>query len=742
MLFDLKIISLITMLMSIFYQLGFAQQLEYGPLSTNPSLQRDVVKQSGITIDSTFVFSTDTLQLPIFDDFSLNKFQSYTPNLTDPSVTNMVYFRLTDPVNQLPLAPETILTNQQTFKRVFDIQTGAFVDSIFNFELVSVADLSNYPVQVEQINLYPPYYLFDTINDIAENIIDTVWVTNPPYFQDSARVFFQTISDPNKYWLDQSVYLNNRFALNPRSIGVATFDGLDENGNPYQYASLSPNYADALTSKAINLSSFNSSDSIYLSFLYQPQGFGDEPESGDSLVLEFYQANNANWERVWSVEGSPTHPFKAVTIPVLDSEYFTDGFQFRFRNYGSLAGALDHFHVDYIHLRNLSFFNDTLFKDFAFSYPITSLLKTFTSVPWDHYQNSNMNRMTDSLEIKLHNGSPLPENYQNGQLDIFYSGNIEGNFTLPGFTLAEGNINFQPRTTHQSFHNLTSGYEFDKTKPGNQQVFEIKTSASAQFPNFGANDSTVFYQSFYNFYSYDDGSAEAAFGPTGVQSRLAIGYNAYEADSILGVSICFVPSVNDVSNKLFLLTVWKDENGMPGEVLYEDDVFFPRSPISGYGENYFHDYYLLDTMRLAVPQRFYVGWRQLDAQRLNAGLDRNTNNSEEIFYSVDGGSSWLTSPFKGSAMIRPIFSTRLNNVLGINKESTENQLSIYPNPANEVLHINFLNSDSLEGIIKDIFGKVIKLTSSSEIDIRDLDSGTYFFSSPSLRGKVLKFIKL
>ncbi|MFM7299889.1 MAG: hypothetical protein ACKO1R_01975, partial [Crocinitomicaceae bacterium] len=96
----------------------------------------------------------------------------------------------------------------------------------------------------------------------------------------------------------------------------------------------------------------------------------------------------------------------------MNSNYFTSGFKFRFRNYGSLAGALDHFHVDYIHLRNLSFFNDTLFKDFAFSYPLTSLLKTYTSVPWDHYQNSTVNRMSDSLEVKVHNGSLLPENYQ------------------------------------------------------------------------------------------------------------------------------------------------------------------------------------------------------------------------------------------------------------------------------------------------------------------------------------------
>ncbi|MBM3455220.1 MAG: hypothetical protein FJX80_08740, partial [Bacteroidetes bacterium] len=399
MLLNPRKIRIYNLLGCLVCQMVYAQHLEIGPMLTNPSLQKKIVKQSGETIDSTFIFSTDTLVLPLFDDFSSNKFQQYFEDYGDPSITSELYYYLSNPVTSLPLSADVQYTNQQTFKRTFNFLTDEFVDEIFNPTSVKVADLDNFPVQYEQLSLYPPYYLYDTINDININTTDTVWLTNPQYIQDSARVFFQTVSDPSKYWLDESVYWNHRFAIDPRSVGVATFDGLDKNGNPYQYGSISPNYADALTSKTIDLSTFGASDSIYLSFLYQPQGFGDEPENSDSLIVEFYQANGANWERVWSVEGSPTHPFKAATIPVLDSEYFTNGFKFRFRNYGSLAGALDHFHIDYVHLRSLSYASDTLFKDFAFSYPITSLLDKYTSVPWDHYQNSDENRMTDSLEV-------------------------------------------------------------------------------------------------------------------------------------------------------------------------------------------------------------------------------------------------------------------------------------------------------------------------------------------------------
>ena len=56
--------------------------------------------------------------------------------------------------------------------------------------------------------------------------------------------------------------------------------------------------------------------------------------------------------------------------------------------------------------------------------------------------------------------------------------------------------------------------------------------------------------------------------PTGAQARLAIKYDAYESDSLVGMYIHFVPTVEDVSNKLFLLTVWDNNNGFPGNVLF------------------------------------------------------------------------------------------------------------------------------------------------------------------------------
>ena len=203
-------------------------------------------------------------------------------------------------------------------------------------------------------------------------------------------------------------------------------------------------------------------------------------------------------------------------------------------------------------------------------------------------------------------------------------------------------INYAARTTVESYHDCNdAGYQFDPTTPGDAVSFYIIGAASAQFPNFVQNDSCFMTQEFADVYAYDDGSAEKAYGPTGVQARLAYKFTPYEADSLIGVKMHFVPSVNDVSDKLFLLSVWNDNGGQPGSVIYEDEFFFPRTPQYEDSIGKFTTYYLKDTMKLEITGTFYVGWRQIDADRLNIGLDMNNDNSDKIFYSINGGGTWF-----------------------------------------------------------------------------------------------------
>ncbi len=717
-------------------------QIELGPLTQN--YDQNVLPQLKIgTIDSSFIYSTDTVVLPFFDDFTTNKIQQYIPDFSSSLATSELYYYLIDQATALPVANDLFFTNQVTFHRYFDPAEGTFTDTIFTPQAINIADFSSYPVDYEPVDLYPPYYIYDTLGPGDES--DTVWIQNPPFFQDSARQFFLPVSDPNLLWVDNYVYHNYRFGDHPRTLGVMTFDGLDESGYPYAIGTTSSGYADVLTSKPIDLSGMSPADSVYISFIYQPQGFGDEPESTDSLLLEFFDSSNNQWNRIWGDTGRNVSPFRIVHLPLTGNNYFTDAFQFRFRNYGGLSGSLDHFHLDMVYLREATppAYIDTVFKDFSFVYPVNSLLNDYTSVPWDHYKESIDNKMSAAMEVVVFNGSSGPENYQDGAVEISYVGVSEGDFILQGFTLAEQQINYAALDFATSYHDLKSGYEFPRDLSGVYEEFDVRVNASAQYPNYEPNDSTAFTQGFYNFYSYDDGSAEAAFGPTGAQARLAIHFEAYQPDSLIGVKLCFVPSVNDVSNKLFLLTVWDDENGEPGDVLYEDDVFNPRTPAYSQDKNQYLDYYFIDTMKVPVGNSFFIGWRQLDPERLNLGFDRNIDQSDEIFYSVNGGVSWLVSPFSGSAMVRPIFSTQMDASLGLIEPETESiQISIFPNPVRDEVFIKNAGESLNEKLLLDAAGRVLMSTMEDSFDLQTLDSGIYFISVPQHSEKRYKVIKL
>ena len=68
-------------------------------------------------------------------------------------------------------------------------------------------------------------------------------------------------------WLDNDARINNTLPINVPTIGVATFDGLDETGYPYDFTSeTSYGPADTLTSCPINLDGLTAADSVKLVF--------------------------------------------------------------------------------------------------------------------------------------------------------------------------------------------------------------------------------------------------------------------------------------------------------------------------------------------------------------------------------------------------------------------------------------------------------------------------------------------
>lgn len=719
------------------------------PLLYNPAIyqgQNAVNKITPNTFDSTFIYTTDTLKVTlsngILDDFTSNRFQKYVPDFNNPTVTSEKYFKLMDRNGQNALPEGTRYHNQITVKRTVDLDEGTVDVTPLTPDTIKYSDLSVYPPVYEEVYVYPPYNLIDTLNN--SNPIDTVYLDNVFYVQDSATQFFQLSIDSSAVWKDNYVYHNYTLAKDPWTLGVVSFDGLDENGYPYLINSTVSDYADRLTSKPIDMSDLAPNNEVYLSFLFQREGFGDAPEQEDSLILQFYSPSNDKWFHIWSTNGGPVSDFEKVHIKIDEPAFFENGFQFRFINYGRLAGSLDHFHLDYVHLRAGSGEADTLFKDFAFVYPINTLLKDYTAVPWDHYKNNPEGKMSDAVKVVVRNGSNITENSQSGTAWVEYNGVTEGTFTLSDYELTEHDpaTNYAPLTTFVSYHDFSNGYRFDENKPGDKQTFSIHAQASVPYSQLTINDSTSSRQTFKNYYAYDDGTAEQAYGINGAQALLAYQFTPYEADSIIGVSMSFVPTVEDVTDKLFLITIWDDNDGKPGNKIYEDDYFFPKSPIYGYGQNAFVNYYLQDTMKVPVAGTFYIGWRQLDDVKLCIGLDRNINNQDKIFYSVNGGSTWTNTVFEASLLIRPIFSTALDASLGIEKITVQEKhtFEAYPNPTNDWLTIRSSHPNYRGAVLMDLSGKIVREIEETTVNIADLNTGVYLLRD-LLSGSVLKIVK-
>ena len=573
-----------------------------------------------------------------------------------------------------------------------------------------------------------------------------------PFFDDFSGI---GIFPNDTLWANKYVFVNSSYPYSPITIGVATFDALNDTAALYPEASSNGFIADSLTSNSIRLDSILSSstaltiaDSLYFSFLYQPQGIGNTPESDDSLVLEFYSPETSSWNEIWSTEGmtlSQFHSkynvwFKQVMIPITDSvNYFHKGFRFRFYNYASLAnnsqpswaaGNVDIWNIDYIYLNKDRSMYDSIYKDIAFVEPAPSMLKNYYSMPWSQFNVNPAGEIKDSLHITITNLDTTIYNYSynydvkqvGGAWSDFYNG---------------GSYNIYPFVSY--------GYQdyIPHAQPPVNFSFPSVAGDSASFmithvikegiigDDHRQNDTTVFEQKFYNYYAYDDGVPEAGYGldnaPNGL---LAYKFTLNQPDTLRAVNMFFNQTLNYASQQPFYLTVWDDVSGYPGSILYQQIGLQPEY------ENTLNKYYTyrIDDETLILSGTFYVGWQQLSGDNLNLGFDMNADQHTKIFYNT--GSGWMNSNYQGALMIRPLFGKALPLVAGINEpEKYSGEINVFPNPSNGgyisviIPAKNNQDNSKLKITIFDLLGnEVYNNPFSDKVDISGLPNGMYLIS--------------
>lgn len=551
-------------------------------------------------------------------------------------------------------------------------------------------------------------------------VVDPIYsLNNPNLFTKgfpNDLLFFDDFSTENIFvsdnlWDFSSAKVTRNYAINPPSLGVATFDGLDEFGLARDFSVINSSApSDTLLSKPIDLSGMSAA---FFMFYFQGKGLGETPEIQDKLVLEFF--NGSFWVEKWSSLGIAMQEFEKEVIIIDSAQYLTGDFKFRFRNYATISGNFDHWHIDYLVINELLNVSDTTeLNDVSFVYSSPSFLKRYYEMPWTHFLNNEANELKDSIDIILRNNSAsVNVDFQfnvyenNSQIYHYPTIGVSRNVTILDYDTI-GNFSFtNPPIDIQS--NIFNSFEPDSASFLVQYI--IKTSNS----DIKINDTLYHNQNFFSHFAYDDKSAESAYGINTNGAMLAYEFQLNRPDTLRAIQMYFPQMLDSVSNIPFKLTIWKDINGQ-GDVLYQQDVF----PVHTENGNY-HTYYLDSLFQLVGT--FYVGWEQTTDDLLNIGLDKNNNANEYMYYNV--GSGWLNSSYLGSWMIRPILS--MNQIVS-NIPNLNNIFSVYPNPAKDNFFIessansNLISLYTLNGILIRKFKSNLNLT---QIDVDDLERGVY-----------------
>ncbi len=552
------------------------------------------------------------------------------------------------------------------------------------------------------------------------------------------------------YWSDSSVYVNTGMAKAPLSIGVATFDGLNKFGFPYtpnaNFTSTQANYADTLTSQAINLYTAGSltlqpSDSIALIFYYQLTGNGDSPEIQDSLMVDFYKPLEDTWnKRVWALRGNvnPNNVdtiMKRAFIWVTDTAYFHDGFKFRFRNKAGTNGNYDNWNIDYVYLdRNRSIINDTLWNDLSIGYVPTPFLKNYSAMPWNQYQDFEMGNNYSNY-IRFNGTTTVNTTYDYKIYD-------SNNNLLNG--VSYGAANLPPFYSGGWQHNLAHAFpsiNYTFAPLTDSADFTIKHYMLNLAGDLSINNDTVFqFQKFRNYFAYDDGSAETGYYVMGTAAKMAYRYKLNVTDTLQALRIYFDPagsiSLSETYN--FRINVFQNGSFGPGTLILKDSIMNPKYSKSGH--NGFAEYKLTSPLVLN-PGIYFIGFQQFVANGITVGIDRNYNFNSNLFF--DSGSGWTPSSVKGAVLIRPVFGKKIESPVGLNESSfSNNNFKLYPNPSDKLFYLenNSKNQKVVYQIVS-IEGKEVLSGNLIEehnlIHTESLNNGMYFVFVKNPEGTLL-----
>ncbi len=730
-----------------------AQTEELGPLLFNAPLYYSTIgkvksthQHKYVVTKGNIILTADTLSLPFIDDFSSNRTPAY--KWLDNHITATYYN-----VRSTCLASENIANVEGYFMHdtswaySYNLTTHQ-VDSVAQpaipFYFFGIATNNCFASAPSIEYKWNPYYRY-TFNTTTGAKIDSTLVNDTIPARKIDTFFYAPIvqfasGQPGTLWIENEALVNNTYAVNPPTIGVATFDALNEYGLPYNKNVNTYGFADTLTSKPINLLGLSGGDSVYLSFFYEGKGLGDFPDKKDSLIVEFKDEGGI-WRYAWADTGYSndvyvTNKFKDAMINVPEyghpNSYFHPTFQFRFRNKASLYGNNDHWHIDYVKLDKSRTVNSKNFQDIAFVYPFPTILKNYTLEPADQFNYPA--DLRDTMTLLVHNidsaanVNPSATNFVKGASEIYPASVVIANDVLQTFNASEYSaISINP----------SAEYAIPTTAPWPVDSLVLTSKVNLGVTSntgYAGNDTLYHTQRFDNTMAYDDGSAERTYGISGNgQKKFAYEFILNHPDTLAAIQIQYSQAQENVSDLIFNIQVWDNLQmnnpqftDVPVLTIDNKKPFYVDS-VNGFAT------YKLDTP-LIFPSKLYIGWAQTDTRLLQIGYDLNSTLGRSHMF-IYGNGIWKPSTISvnGSPMIRAIFDSNYwgENSLAVSDLTKEENIGLYPNPTAGELFISSDRKNATFDIsVMDMAGRLVKeeRNVNHHLGISELQNGLYLLN--------------
>ena len=334
---------------------------------------------------------------------------------------------------------------------------------------------------------------------------------------------------------------------------------------------------------------------------------------------------NSGWERIWATDSSLNKPFQQEILP-LESQYLIKGFRFRFRNTASFTSNnqiptfrsnCDHWHLDYVFFDKNRSAGDTIYNDLTFTEPECSFIIDYESIPCAHFiTNSEINPKDydiDEGKFSMFNHDSIYRKFTSKVDFIDYSG---GNDTITNDAFGVMDIPPYTDSTFTYNHNYNWG-----TSSADSAVIQITSYfINSETDFYTGNDTTSYFQRFYDYYAYDDGSAEYGTGLRGdgaKYGKIAMKFYPIIEDTLQGVQMYFNQTMDEATAELyFWLTVWRSSNGRPGDMIYKYVGYKPE-----FADDLNEFYYYKFDSTLIISDTFYIGIVQTTEDFINLGFE-------------------------------------------------------------------------------------------------------------------------